>query len=227
MSQATSESHVDQILERDATFSRQTEALLREQVLTGALPAGSRLNEVELATALGISRGPLREAIQKLAGEGLLSVKSHRGAYVRQITAPEIVELYEMRTALELYAVDLVTERASDPDLDELVTMLEARVPNSDDEGRGPYLGDLDFHQQLISLARNDTMAVACLRLNRQLYLALSHSPHDHARAQHAIDEHVEIARSLRARDADQAKALIVVHSRVSRDNTIQVLEQE
>ena len=84
-------------LTRDGTFSRRTEVVIRDMILDGTIPPGERLNEVALASALGISRGPLREAIQRLAGEGLLTVISHRGAFVRTFEAREIDELYDMR----------------------------------------------------------------------------------------------------------------------------------
>ena len=92
-------------LARDATFSQQTEVALREMILAGEIAPGERINEVALAGELGISRGPLREAIQRLVSGGLLTVISHRGAFVRTFTPGEIVDLYGLRSALELHAV--------------------------------------------------------------------------------------------------------------------------
>src|SRR6266849_3470977 len=87
-------------LERpEQTFSGRAVNVLREMVLSGRLRAGERLNEVELANALRISRGPLREAIQRLRSEGLLTAVSGRGAFVRSFSDDELRELYEVRIA--------------------------------------------------------------------------------------------------------------------------------
>src|SRR4051794_27841584 len=104
----------DMRLAREDTFVNRTEEVLRERILDGTIRPGERLNEVTLAAALGISRGPLREAIQRLTSEGLLTVISHRGAFVRTFSRAEVVELYELRAALELHAVRLACDRASD-----------------------------------------------------------------------------------------------------------------
>jgi len=74
-------------LSREGTFVQRTEAIVREKILDGSILPGMKLNEVALASALGISRGPLREAIQHLAGEGLVTIVSHRGSFVRTFEA--------------------------------------------------------------------------------------------------------------------------------------------
>src|SRR5262245_8309178 len=113
-------------LERSGmTVADRSRAVLREMVLDGRLAPGQRLNEVELAAALGISRGPLREAIQRLASEGLLTTISHHGAYVRKIDGAELRELYEFRVAVETHAVRLAATRVSQADLDGLRLMLD------------------------------------------------------------------------------------------------------
>ena len=217
----------ERLLERESTFSRQTESVLRQMVLDGTLNPGDRLNEVVLSQALGISRGPLREAIQKLAGEGLLRIRSHRGAFVRKYEPQELIELYEMRAALELYAVRLAVRRAPDQELAELHAMLIESDETDHSLDRGPYLGELDFHQRLVMLAHNSVMNESCLEMNRRLYLALSHSPRDPERVRHAVAEHLEVTAALQSRDAQVATDVMEAHHERSMRNTLAVLGLE
>ncbi|WP_022884732.1 GntR family transcriptional regulator [Glaciibacter superstes] len=215
-------------LKLNVTYSRQTEAVLREMVLDGTLTPGERLNEVALSAALGISRGPLREAIQKLVGEGLLRVQSHRGAYVREYEPREIIELYEMRAALELYAVRLAVERASDTDLERVHNIL---LQSSDSPGHqpqpGPYVAELDFHQQLVELAGNSIISANCLEMNRRLYPPLSRTPRDPQRVQNAVAEHQRVMTALRSRSRAGASAAMEQHLANSMRNSLVVLGLE
>lgn len=212
-------------LKLNVTYSRQTEAVLREMVLDGTLTPGERLNEVALSAALGISRGPLREAIQKLVGEGLLRVQSHRGAYVREYEPREIIELYEMRAALELYAVRLAVERASDADLERVNDMLLEPPGSPGHEPRsGPYVAELDFHQQLVELAGNSIISANCLEMNRRLYPPLSHTPRDPQRVQNAIVEHQRVMTALRSRSLADASTAMEEHLANSMRNSLAVL---
>src|SRR5438477_12972474 len=84
---------------------------LREEILSGRLGAGAELQEVALSTELGVSRGPIREAIGRLAAEGLVTVRPRRGAVVRSLSKQEFLEAYQVREALEWMAVRLAVPR--------------------------------------------------------------------------------------------------------------------
>jgi DNA-binding GntR family transcriptional regulator len=86
-------------------------ASLRREILAGERPAGARLVEQELCARYGVARHSLRAALRALAAEGLVRVETNRGARVARLTATEIVELYELRTALEIEAARLALER--------------------------------------------------------------------------------------------------------------------
>jgi DNA-binding GntR family transcriptional regulator len=219
---------------RRESMSRQTEVILRDMVLNGTLAPGERLNEVTIADGLGVSRGPLREAIQKLAGEGLLQLKSHRGAFVRKYEPREIIETYEMRIALELYAVRLVIERASDDDLEALSVLLaessaaaDANASGTVPTATGPYVAELDFHQRMVSLADNSAIAATSLEVNHRLYLALTHTERSQSRREHSGSEHREVLAAICRRDEVAALALLEHHLEVSLQNTLAVLGLE
>src|SRR6266516_7702345 len=90
---------------------------LREEILAGRLKPGAELAEVALSEQLGVSRGPLREAIGRLAAEGLVTVRPRRGAVVRSLSKEEFLEAYQVREALEALAVRLAVPRLSRVDL--------------------------------------------------------------------------------------------------------------
>ena len=79
--------------------------ILREAIVEGTLPAGSELNQAQLAEQLGISRGPLREALGQLEQEGLIRNVAYKGVYVTPLTRTYVEELYSLRSALESFAI--------------------------------------------------------------------------------------------------------------------------
>lgn len=198
-------------LTRDGTYSARTETVLREMMLSGDLAPGARLNEVALAAELDISRGPLREAIQRLASEGLLTLISHRGAFVRTFDRGAIVELYELRAAVELHAVRLLCRRVSKEDLEDLEAMLtetETRMRG----GQRAYPHELDFHLRLVLLAGNQALMQSAVETHRQLSLARSMSAHQPMRARAAVAEHHDLVLALKARDAPTATDVMERH---------------
>lgn len=206
------------------TFSGRTVEVLRDMVVTGRLGPGDRLNEVELANALGISRGPLREAIQRLHSEGLLITVPNRGAYVRVVTPERLSELYEVRIALETHAVRLGANAAPLDSLAELHAMLDT----ADRALRvgGPYPRELDFHQRLVSLVGNQALLDAATEVHRQIEVARSKSAHEPPRARAALAEHREILDHLDAGEGAGAARALAKHLRSSLDSALAVLEQ-
>src|SRR5438309_7655595 len=96
---------------------------LREEILTGRLKPGAELGEVPLSEQLGVSRGPLREAIGRLAAEGLVTVRPRRGAVVRSLSKEEFLELYQVREALERMAMQLAVPRLTDEQFEGLAAL--------------------------------------------------------------------------------------------------------
>ena len=199
-------------LERNGTFSRRTEAVIREMILDGSLAPGDRINEVELAGELGISRGPLREAIQRLAGEGLLTVISHRGAFVRTFEPREIVELYELRAALELHAIRLLAARGTDDGRTDVEALLAQPRDRTTTPNEHAYPTEPDFHQRLVMLVDNQALLRSWLEVHRQLSLVRTRSGHEPTRARAADVEHDDIVAALSKRDGERAVALMRAH---------------
>lgn len=216
-----------QRLSRNGTFSQRTEELLREMILDGRLPAGERLNEVALANALGISRGPLREAIQRLASEGLLTVVSHRGAFVRTFARAEVEELYDVRAALEMYVVRLVCERASDADIVEVRAMLDETAASMEDAPSAAYPEGRDLHARLLALGGHAEIQRVLQETQRQISLARSMSAKAPARAREALVEHEDLVTAIEARDGDKAAAIMRLHLQRACEGAVNALGLE
>lgn len=219
-----SEGAVPTPLDRADTFAGRSVEVLRGMILDGSLPAGDRLNEVQLSTSLGISRGPLREAIQRLASEGLVEMVTHRGSFVRSFTPGELTDLYELRIALEKHAVRLVAERGLPADLAPLTAMLGATDQLMADDEQKAYPSELDFHAQLVGLAGNEPILRAAVRVGQQIQMARARSARQPERARDALREHHEILDAIAAGDGETAATLMHEHLRRSLDSALAVL---
>jgi DNA-binding GntR family transcriptional regulator len=213
-------------LERpEQTFSGRAVDVLREMVLVGQLQPGQRLNEVELANALGISRGPLREAIQRLRSEGLLTAVSGRGAYVRTFTADALRDLYEVRIALETHAVRLAGQRLGPEGVKELQELLDATDQSMAADHSYPQ--DLDFHQRMVALAGSPALLDTVTGINSQIQLARWRSGHVPLRAKQALEEHRAVLKHLAAGKGEKAAAVLTEHLRHSLQSALEVLHPE
>jgi DNA-binding GntR family transcriptional regulator len=194
-------------------------------VMLGQLRPGQRLNEVELANALGISRGPLREAISRLRSEGLLTAVLGRGAYVRTFTPDALADIYEVRIALETHAVRLAARTLGPDDVAELREMLDAADQSVAAEQTYPH--ELDLHQRIVALAGSPALLDAVTEIHRQVHLARWRSGHHATRAKLAVEEHRAVLDHLAAGDGEAAAALLEEHLRLSLRSALQLLDPD
>lgn len=211
-------------LTRDGTFARRTEERVREMILDGTLPPGERLNEVSIAEVLGISRGPLREAIQRLVGEGLLTIISHRGAFVKTFQPGEVDDLYELRTALECHSARLVCRRASAEDLEELHALVGEAGEELSQDPDMPYPADRDLHTRLTLMSGNEALAAATVEVQRQISLARQSSAKKPDRAREALAEHEQLVAAIVDRDEDRAAEILRNHLDRARQSAVDAL---
>src|SRR3989440_5438513 len=114
------------------TLWERVHAFLREEILSNRLQPGAELQEVALSEQLGVSRGPIREAIGRLAAEGLVTVRPRRGAVVRSLSKDEFLEAYQVREALEMMAVRLAVPRLRKEDFEELQRLNETMARHAE-----------------------------------------------------------------------------------------------
>ena len=165
---------------------------------------GERINEVDLARRLGASRTPLREALNRLVAEGFLVLNQGRGFFCRDLKPREMFELYQFRAVLEVAAVRLACEQATEQEVLELAQFLDETGP--DEGGRSSEeLVNLDeyFHEKIMALSRNMEMSRTLENINARIkYFRWVDME---SKRQQTQNEHREIVQAILARDADLA----------------------
>lgn len=178
---------------------------LKAKILSLELLPGMKLNEADLADELGISRTPLREAIARLTQEGLVTAHSRRGAYVTRLNRDEVVEILEVREALECLAARKAARRASREDIDALRAKLQRDGYLRQNDG-GRQLPTFDFHEQIVRLSRNGKLADLMDNIHNQLAILRHGSSFVAGRSVDASHEHADILDALESGDSDLAE---------------------
>ncbi|WP_211225933.1 GntR family transcriptional regulator [Nocardioides alkalitolerans] len=190
-------------------------AELRAQILSGALPAGSRLSQYELAAALGISITPLREAVRRLSGEGLIVLDTHRDARVAQMDMTEARELFETRRALDPAAIALAAVHRTPADIERMRAAVARLLPVTRQWGEPALLAHREVHQAIYCASHN-TVMIRLLddlwdKSDRYRRLGLELQPGAGPRTRD-FEEHGEMVELVVAGDADAAAALMRRH---------------
>jgi DNA-binding GntR family transcriptional regulator len=187
---------------------------IREAIFGGVYAPGAQLREVELAGALDVSRGPVREALLRLEREGLVRSAWHRGATVTTLSAEDVAEIDSLRGALEQLAVEQVVARASDEDI-ALVEKAAARMRLVADEHEMVHC-DIAFHDAVYAAAHHRRLQDAwhAIRSQVHLFLLTRVGVSTEGYLQQVADEHRELAAALRSRDAQRALELFALHRR-------------
>lgn len=176
---------------------------LRAAIMYGSLPPGSQLGEAELANRLGVSRGPLREAMQRLVAEGLLRSEPHRGLFVMSLETEDVRDIYVARLAVERAACEQIVRHHRVEAVAEL-TAAHSRMVAAAGLGEADGLADADqeFHETLVRVsgsARLQRMAQTLLVEKRMCLAALQDKYQ--ADVQALVDEHRRLVDAIEAGD--------------------------
>lgn len=190
-------------------------------IISGHLAPGSKLSEQGLAISLGVSRGPLREAIRQLEGRKLLRRTPNVGVRVAQLSPNDLHELLIVREALEGMACALAAEHMTDDEIKALGKLLEEHGrQESVQVGTGyyQYAKDVDFHFRIVKGSHNSRMIdMLCDDLYDLLRVYRYKSSTEHGRAKKALQEHKEIVAALAKRDPVLAEQKMRQHIRNAR----------
>ncbi|MFI2810061.1 GntR family transcriptional regulator [Microbulbifer sp. JSM ZJ756] len=196
---------------------------LRAEIVEGRIAAGSKISEPELARRFEASRGSLREALMRLEALGLLERRVNVGARVVDLSERGLLELYDVREALEGMACRLAATQRTDADLAELRRMLEHHEQQEELRAGTAYFqpeGDFDFHFRIVQASRNDLLIdTLCNRLYYRVRMYRYQLGMASPRAQRAFREHSHIIEAIEAGDGDLAELLMRRHIRASRQN--------
>jgi len=185
--------------------------VIKEMAITFDFKPGERVNEVELAARLGASRTPLREALNRLVAEEFLTFQQGRGFFCRELKPREMFELYQFRSVLEIAAVRLTCEYATEDEVQDIVDYLDETGP--EDGGRSSEeLVSLDeiFHQKIMALSRNKEMTRVLDNVNARIKF-FRWVDMDSRRTE-TQGEHRKIVSAIQDRDSDLAAKLMGAH---------------
>jgi len=173
-----------------------------------------RLDEKELAEALGVSRTPVREAMTLLEQEGFLRTVPRRGVYIQRKTKREIIEMIYMWAALESMAARLATLRASDEDIAGLRRIFDDFGEATPADHMDEYSdANIAFHQSVVELSKSavlvETIKNIFMHVRAIRRMTIAHSD----RAERSIGDHMRIIEALEARDTERAEQLVRRHS--------------
>lgn len=197
------------------SLSRQAYERLRDQIVTLQRAPGSLLDEAELMKSLHLGRTPIREGLQRLAGEGLVFIRPRRGIYVANLNLTDLQQIFELRQVLEGYAAALAAERATAADvaaLEEALAPLDRECDPSDNQC---YIEiDSAFHRALARSAHNTFLEDNLARmynLNLRLwYFSLSKM----GPVREAIEQHRAVVEAIKCHDIHIAEAAVRKHIR-------------
>jgi DNA-binding GntR family transcriptional regulator len=192
---------------------------------------GERINEVELAARLGVSRTPVREALNRLAQDGFMSWVPNRGFYSREITPQGVHSLYEMRAVIEQATFRFACERGSDQEIGETIAIWESHKDlvldgNSVSNWLEVAEADEAFHLAIARMSRNDLLYANLESLNSLIRFFRRIDLETPSRRNDAYNEHVEIIDALRHRDAARGMQLIEKHVTLSSDHAVEVTKE-
>ncbi|AUH02311.1 GntR family transcriptional regulator [Pectobacteriaceae bacterium CE70] len=192
---------------------------------------GERVNEVELASRLGVSRTPVREALNRLAQDGFMNFVPNRGFYSRDITPDGVRELYELRAVIEQAAFRFACQRASDSDIAQTVAIWEQscrELPDPDTITDWTKVAEADeaFHMSIARIAKNSRLYETLDGLNSLIRFFRRIDLETPSRRNNAYDEHVEIIAALRQRDVETGIPLIETHVSLSAEHAVEVTKE-
>ena len=185
---------------------------LREQIFARELEPGSWIDEQKVAADYGISRTPLREALKVLAVEGLVTMKVRRGAYVTEMSADDVTQVYHLLALLESDAAGEVARRASDAAAALSCARCTTGSRSRCGSARRFFATNEQFHMRLLAIAGNRWRMQIVADLRKVMKLNRHHSLFRQGRIAESLAEHRAIMKALEARDAKAATALMRGH---------------
>lgn len=212
-----------QHLERAADTVRES---LRGAILDGNISPGARLREEDLARKFGVSRTPVREALQQLRSDGLVDLSHHQGATVAKLSAEDILAIYLVRESLEGLAARLAALHATAEDGERLRAIIDEMESQLDERDNTKTLSDLNlrFHAEIRRIANNRYLDRFLSQVEHAVH-RFGQTTYAYAgRRNQSVSEHRAILEAIMSGDSKQAEALAISHMREARELRFRML---
>jgi len=185
---------------------------LRSEILDGRFPPHTQLAEVELARQLRVSRGPIREAMQRLIQEGLLRGERNRGVFVVELDHDDARDVYLARGAIERAAAAIVTKQRPAPVVEELQHIVDRLAASIGGAWTDVITHDLAFHQTLVEAAASERLSRMFRTLVAETRLCLIRLEPFYPGVAEVAEEHQAILDAVRSGDPERADRLLQLH---------------
>ena len=210
------------------TIRNQVYQILKDDICEGRFAPGQWLQENELAEHLCVSRSPIREALRQLASDGLVVEIPNKGVFVKEFTARDIEEIFDMRVLLENYAISKLQHHLTTADMEQLIDCLNEMERLHAKRDVGAYTeAESKLHALLIELCGNsllESMYARIHSLNQQFRI---YSLTSTQRFNESMEEHRDIVHCLLTNNTDEAKAINKRHLQLAKDKIIQHFSEQ
>lgn len=187
--------------------------ILRDAILTGELKPGEALVETDLATQLGISRAPLREALQQLSAEGLIETIAYHGSRVKELTRKDVEELYSLRTVYETFAARRIIQQGSGEAVKQLHAIYEQMLAASTaGDIRLLSLIDRNFHDTIIELSDHSLLRSSWSHVSLRVRQVMALSNRRMTSMNIIAQNHLRIVEAIGSGDVDLTVRLLEEH---------------
>lgn len=186
---------------------------LRSAIMAGSLEPGDQLGEAELAEHFAVSRGPLREAMQRLVSEGVLHAIANRGVFVSELTLEDMEDVYRTRSIIERGALEVVLSGRREELREALAPIVEG-MRAAAARGDGPAVSDADqsFHETLVECSGSPRLIRAMRTLLVESRMCLGELRTTFPDLKTQVDEHEALAEAFLSQPPAKAKALLLAH---------------
>jgi len=201
---------------------------IKNLILSNEVMPGQKLHHQQLSERLGVSRTPVREALTRLVQEGYVSFLPHRGFTCKEIRMQEAEELYDLREAMEAFAVEKATANLTDAALEELRHKMDRYGEDVHKRfSRERLVYDQDVHLEIAQLAGNVTLKNSLIHVFERIVLKRrTDGLYDPARGVAAHQEHLKLLEAMERRDIEEAVRVIRAHIQEGKSNTLSDLRQ-
>ena len=201
---------------------------LRQLLVEGKIAPGSKLNERELAESLHVSRTPIREAIRRLAADGLVELIANRGAIAVQLSLEDVIHTFNVIADLEGFSGELAANNISDAILSELEALQYEMMASYARRDLSTYYKlNLRIHHLINQAANNPVLAQLFSQVNARIEALRFRSNQDGVKWEKAVEEHQEMLDALKARDSARMRRIMIKHVQNKRDVVVQLLQAE
>lgn len=209
---------------RNTNLRDQVYDIVRDMIVNQELRPGQKIIEDQIASQIGVSRTPVREALFRMENDGIVEIIPRRGPFVTELTEEKIIEILLIREVLEGLVARIATPLITRAQLKRLRTLLDGVSALDDDQGKLTRFTnhDITFHKLLLDVCKNSMLSNMMGTINSNLHLIRLRTVSFTGRARQTVSEHYHILKAMEAGDALLAEQRMRAHIASVRDSAIQ-----